>query len=102
MPTKTPIKDAFIEFHKANPEVYDLFERFTFEAIDSGMNKIGAKFIFERIRWEIMIATKGAGYCVATKKTLKLNNNFTAWYARLFMAKHRKYVGLFERRKAKS
>jgi len=95
------IKERFIEFHKANPEVYALFERFTFEALDSGMKKVGAKFVFERIRWEIFVATKGAGYCIATKKSLKLNNNFTAWYARLFMAKHRDHVGLFERRAVK-
>lgn len=95
------IKDRFIEFHKANPEVYDLFERFTGDAIDSGMKRIGSKFIFERIRWEMFVATKGAGYCVASKRLLKLNNDFTPWYARLFMAKHREHVGLFERRMVK-
>lgn len=96
------IRDKFIAFHKANPEIYDLFERFTFEAIDAGMKRVGAKFIFERIRWEIAVPTKGAGYCVPLHRDLKLNNNFTAWYARLFVAKHRAHKGLFEMRERKS
>jgi hypothetical protein len=96
------IRTRFIAFHKANPDIYDLFERFTLEAIDSGMPKVGSKFIFERIRWEILVGTKGAGYCVATKRLLKLNNNFTAWYARLFMAKNRMHIGVFELRVVKS
>ena len=101
MPGMT-IRDKFIAFHKANPTVYDLFERFTFEAISAGMTKVGAKFVFERIRWEIAISTTGAGYCPSLRRDLKLNNNFTAWYARLFIAKHRAYKGLFELRTRKS
>ena len=96
------IRDRFITFHKANPEVYDLFEKFTFQAIEAGMKKVGAKFIFERIRWEIAVSTVGSGYCVSLKKDLKLNNNFTPWYARLFIARHRSYKGLFELRDSKS
>jgi hypothetical protein len=100
--SKLTIKDKFIDFHKSNPEVYELFEHFTNEAIAAGMTKIGSKFVFERIRWEMMVKTKGAGYCVATKRPLKLNNNFTPWYARLFMAKNRKHIGVFELRTIKS
>lgn len=101
MPAKT-IRQAFIDFHTANPEIYDLFARFTEEALRSGMKKVGAKFVFERIRWELYVATTGAGWCVATKRDLKLNNNFTAWYARLYMAKNRHRIGVFELRTAKS
>jgi hypothetical protein len=50
----------------------------------------------------MMVKTKGAGYCVAMKRPLKLNNNFTPWYARLFMAKNRKHIGVFELRTVKS
>jgi hypothetical protein len=96
------IRDRFIAFHKTNPDVYDLFEQFTNEAIASGMKKVGSKFVFERIRWELLVATKGAGYCVASKRLLKLNNNFTPWYARLFMAKHRAHIGVFELRTTRS
>lgn len=101
MPSLT-IRDKFISFHRANPDVYELFERFTFDAISAGMKKVGSKFIFERIRWEIAVATTGSGYCVSLKRDLKLNNNFTAWYARLFIAKHRSHKGLFELRERKA
>lgn len=96
------IRERFIDFHRANPDVYDLFEQFTNEAIAAGMKRVGAKFVFERIRWEILVATSGAGYCVASKRLLKLNNNFTAWYARLFMARNRAHVGVFELRVTKA
>ena len=96
------IRDSFLEFHKANPKVYELFERFTNEAIDSGMTHIGSKFVFERIRWETSVVTKGAGYCAALHRPLKLSNNFTPWYAGLFMAKNRKHVGIFACRGVKS
>lgn len=95
------IKEKFLEFHRANPEVYELFERFTFEAINSGMKRVGAKFVFERIRWEIYVSTSGAGYCVPLKRDLKLNNNFTAWYARAFKAKNRAHKDVFECRATK-
>jgi hypothetical protein len=85
------IREKFILFHKANPDIYDLFERFTFEAIAAGMTKLGAKFVFERIRWEVAVTTVGAGYCVATKRPFKLSNNFTAYYSRLFMARNRSH-----------
>lgn len=96
------IKDQFIDFHTANPDVYQLFERFTNEALDAGLTKIGAKFVWERIRWEILIGTTRAGFCVATRRNLKLNNNFTAWYARLYMAKNPSRIGCFERRELKA
>lgn len=93
------IRERFISFHKDNPEVYELFERFTFQAIECGVSRLGARLIYERIRWEVIISTKGAGYSAESKKILKLNDNFIAWYARLFMAKNRKHLGLFELRR---
>ena len=96
--SKLTIREKFIIFHKANPDVYLLFERFTNEAIDAGVTKFGARLIYERIRWETLVATKGAGYSIASGKDFKLNDNFIAWYARLFIAKNRKHVGVFELR----
>lgn len=96
---KLPIRDQFILFHKANPDIYDLFERFTLEALKTGMTKVGAKFVFERIRWELYVATTGKTYAPLAGRLVKLNNNYTAWYARLFMAKNRSYKGVFELRR---
>lgn len=100
--TRKTVRERFIDFHRENPDIYTLFDHFTREALATGMKRVGAKFVFERIRWEIYVGTKRAGYCAASKRLLKLNNDFTPWYARLFMAKNREYLGVFELRVTKS
>lgn len=77
----------FNVFHDENPEVYALFCRFTMEAIRSGQ-KVGAKAIIERIRWESVVVTKGSQF--------KINNSWTAYYARLFIADHPHHARFFE------
>ena len=78
------------EFHLDNPHVYDLFERFTFEAINAGYRNFSVAAIWERMRWECMIETSDPEF--------KLNNNHKAYYARWFMRKHPQYDGFFRTR----
>lgn len=66
---------AFAAFDDANPEVWELFRRFAAEAIEAGHVRLSASLIIERIRWETTVVT-------TTADVLKLNNNFTAYYAR--------------------
>lgn len=87
------LREEFERFHAANPHVYTLFERFTFDAINAGRTRFGAKAVFERIRWFTTVETN-------SKDDLKLNNNYTAFYARLFEARWPYYAGLFEKRTA--
>lgn len=84
------MNEKFAVFHEANPQVYDLFSRFTQQAIDAGMKKMGVAFIFERMRWESMVVTKGDPY--------KLNNNYKSYYSRMFESKNPQYEGLFTKR----
>ena len=51
------------------------------------------KQIFEVIRWEYDLKTTG---------DFKLNNNYTAWYARLVMERNPSLDGFFQLRKAKA
>lgn len=91
------IREAFERFHRANPSVYALFERFTLEAVYAGAEHCGAKAVWERLRWEASITTRrneGAQF--------NLNNNFTAYYARLFMEKHPDMPDVFRTRKVRS
>jgi hypothetical protein len=81
--------ETFISYHKANPSVWQWFKKFAFEAIDRG-KKVGAKAIFERIRWEVEITTTGE---------VKLNNNFPAYYARIFSIRFPQHKDFFETRK---
>lgn len=65
-----------IAYHKANPQIYAMFKRFTNEAIRSNRPRYSSKMIVERIRWETMIkADKG----------YKISNCMTAFYSRLWM-----------------
>lgn len=87
--------ETFEEYHERNPHVWVLFRRFTLEAIASGRSRIGAKMIAERIRWETFIrASNGDDF--------KINNNFTAYYARRFMAEYPEHEGIFQTRASKA
>ena len=83
--------DAFEHYHKENPIVWELFQKFTQAVIARGSTHYSSKAIFERIRWHIDIETRGSG--------VKLNNNFTAYYARMFHLAQPNYDGFFRNRR---
>jgi len=72
------IENDFIKYHQANPQIYRAFLYFADQVQQKGYKKIGAKMLAERIRWETMINT-GNKY--------KVQNSYTAFYARLLMVK---------------
>ena len=84
----------FERFHAENPAVYKLFQQFAFRAIRRGLVHYSAKTIFEAIRFHADIVTKGESF--------KLNNNYTAYYARMFEKDYPEYKGFFEKRKVKT
>jgi len=86
------LKAEFEQFHKENPHVYELFRRFTYQAIDAGRRDFGAKAVIERIRWSAMVDTRG--------EIFKINNNYASRYARKFMEDHPEHAGLFQTRKS--
>jgi hypothetical protein len=85
------ISDRFEEFHKANPAVYSTLVYLAKQwARRTGGRKLGIKTLFERARWELQLDT--------TDPDLKLNNSFTAFYARLIMANEPDLEGMFDLR----
>ena len=73
-----------------------MFERFAKQLIEQfGYKRIGAKMIIERVRWECAINSKD-------KQGYKINNDYTAHYARLFIQNNPQYRDCFETRKLKS
>jgi hypothetical protein len=68
--------EKFDEFDKDNPEVWQMFVRFTFELISKGRTRYSARGVFHRIRWETALTTDDQVY--------KLNNNWSPCYARKF------------------
>lgn len=80
------LKREWWHFHKENPDVYELVERFTMDVIRRGFANYSINSIFERIRWHTDIETGG---------DFKLNNNHRPYYARYFMHLHPEHSGFF-------
>ena len=87
------LTSRFNKFDNENPQVYELFQKFTFMAIKRGHNRLSAWMIANRIRWETSIETFGEDY--------KISNDFIALYARKFMRDHPQYDGFFRTKEMK-
>jgi hypothetical protein len=85
-------QSKFEEYHRDNPQVYEMFKRFTFEKISRGAKHVGAKAVLERVRWETSVSGDDG---------FKVNNNYTAAYARLFAKDFPQHKDLFRTRKAR-
>jgi hypothetical protein len=88
------VERRFWLFHQQNPKVYELFDRFALEAAKSNRSRFGVAAIFERMRWYTSVETKGEAY--------KLNDNYTAYYGRLWMRNNPEHEGLFSTRTLKA
>lgn len=86
--------DRWLEFHKQNPQVWKLFERFALQAVRSGRLNYSARTIMERVRWHSEVITRG--------DTFKINNNHVPFYARLFMQTYPQHDGFFHTRERKA
>jgi hypothetical protein len=80
-------KRKWWDWHLSNPHVWSLFERYAFEAISSGRKNYSHWAILQRIRWNYEIETRGGEF--------KISNDYIAWYARMFAAKHPEHRGFF-------
>ncbi len=91
------IKADFATFFRRNPAVWGMFCRFALDMIRQ-RGKASAKAIWERLRWEVMIShvdKEGEG-------PPRLNNNYTALYARKFEEAFPHHKGVFAKRKRRS
>jgi hypothetical protein len=84
------LEKRFWAFHGVNPHVYALFNRFTMDVVASRRERFGVSPIIERIRWYTAIETRNDAF--------KINNNFRAYYARLWMRNNPEHDGLFSTR----
>ena len=85
----TDIAQQWERFHYDNPGFYVLFCKLAHEALQAGRRRLSANMIFERIRWETTLSPDEDQY--------KVNNNYRAYYSRLFMI-DKKRPGVFETR----
>lgn len=90
------MRQQLLAFHEKNPDVMRLFSKFIFDRIGKGFKHYSAKGIFERIRWETAKADN------KDESQFKLNNNYSAFYARAWMKMHPEHDGFFRTRKQTS
>lgn len=87
------LQASFDRFHAANPHVYTALRYVALWCVRNG-RKMGMKAIYERVRWEYSVQTDEEPY--------RLNNNYTAYYARLLMADEPELAGYFETRRTRA
>ena len=83
------LEEKFLEFHAKHPEVYSALSRFAHQWRDrKGPDaRLGIKMVIERVRWELALG--------ARDESPRLNNNHSAFYARLLMAQEPALEGMF-------
>lgn len=104
--TGKSISEAFERFDRCNPNVYELFKRYTREVLkkkggwtkEKGLNpnfKTSAKLIINRIRWEMYFETN-------SEDAFKINDAFSAYYARKFANDYPVFKDIFNYRDLRS
>lgn len=83
---------SFKQYDQENPQIYTEFKRLAFQLINRGYRHIGAKQIFEVIRWNTMVSGNDG---------FKVNNNYAPNYSRKFENDHPTYAGIFRKRLCK-
>ena len=84
----------FRTYHEQNPQIYELFRRYTLRCIERGFQHFSAEFVFNIIRWETPVK--------AGDEDFKINNNAKPFYSRLFEREFPQYEGFFRKRASKA
>jgi len=79
--------EQFWKFHVENPGVYKELLTLALKMKRTGRNRYGMKGLFEVLRWHRALKT--------TDEDFKLNNNYTAFYARMLMKRLPELDGFF-------
>ena len=97
LPVREPDYDAgmtiaqrFDAFHAENPHVLDNLKALAMDLRSRGVTRYGIKALYEVLRYNRALATRG--------DVFKLNNNYTAHYARKLMDEVPELEGFFETR----
>lgn len=95
-PTYTPDADLaqrFELFHAMNPHVARALEALARQWL-AHHSKVSVKAMFERLRWEYGVRTKG--------DVMRLNNSFTAFYARLLIERRPDWADAIDTRQSQA
>lgn len=89
------IAERFTAFHEANPHVAALLAEMALALKAQGRTRYGIKALIEALRFQYNVQTTG-------DEEFKLNNDFTAHYARLLMREYPALAGFFETREIRA
>ena len=90
-----PVERGFFRFHKANPAIYRMFAKTARTLKRAGVKKVSSRLVIERVRNCIFFKAKG-------ETEIRINNNFTALYARLIMRQEPDLAGFIRITKRRS
>ena len=82
-----PMVEQFWKFYTENPSVYEELRDLALKIKRTGRKHYGMKGLFEVLRWHRALET--------TDEDFKLNNNYTAFYARMLMKRLPELDGFF-------
>jgi len=88
--------ERFIQYNRSNKDILDLFIKNSLTMYHVGYKNYSAKAIAEKIRWDKDLSR---AFSKDPGAEFKLNNNYTACYARVVMAKVPQLEGFFNLRK---
>lgn len=90
---KPGTRAGFEVFHVKHPDVYDELVAMARRAVAAGHRRLGMKQLWEVLRWNRMLAS-----LPDDDEPWRLNNSYTAFYARLIMDTCPDLAGVFETR----
>lgn len=93
-PQDTKLWREFLQFHNANPHIYEIFKTLVSQTSRKGYQHFGCRSFIEKIRWEIILNGSDPDF--------KINNNHGPYYARLYMLDHPHMKGFFRIRKVRN
>lgn len=96
------LRKSFLEFHRANPWVYERLVELCFELKSKGFKKYSMRTLVAVLRFEWDLKTGGQTVILASgePRRVKLNDHHTAYYARYFVAQYPEFRDFFEFRTA--
>jgi hypothetical protein len=86
---KRTIQEAFEEFHRTHPDVYDVIVSIARQVKAKGYTKYSCHAILERVRWFYKFEREN------TWEDFKISNNHGSRYARMVMERNEDLEGFF-------
>jgi|SRR6516165_851451 len=89
----TRLYNDWLEFHAANPQIYELYCKYVDRAIVRGFKKYSSTTI-----WGVMCMDLDLAKEAGAKRISALPKKYCAYYARYWMEQHPEYPNFFKKR----